>query len=102
MKGIQALLETQNGIGIIDGGFSTALEELGLSLRDQMWTARVLIDEPLKVVEAHRKFYESGADVCITNSYKATVDLYMTRAKHLVKTPDEAIALIRKSVDLAV
>jgi homocysteine S-methyltransferase len=91
MLGISKLLSAQNGVGVVDGGFSTALEEMGANLKDSMWTARILIEQPDMVREAHKRFFESGADIAITASYKATIEFFMNHAKHLVKTPEEAL-----------
>lgn len=40
-------------IAVLDGGLSTALEEAGHDLRDELWTARLLVDAPEAVTAAH-------------------------------------------------
>jgi homocysteine S-methyltransferase len=67
----------------LDGGLSTALEELGADISDELWTARVLRDQPGLVLAAHRAFVEAGAEIVISASYQA---------------PDE---LLRRSVEIA-
>ena len=52
----------------LDGGLSTALEELGADLDDPLWTARILRDEPELVLAAHRAFVDAGAEVVISGS----------------------------------
>lgn len=59
---------------VVDGGLSTALEELGHHPDGALWTAQLVIDRPEVVVAAHRRFVEAGADVVITSSYQASVD----------------------------
>jgi homocysteine S-methyltransferase len=59
----------------LDGGLSTALEELGEDLGDPLWTARVLRDAPSVVVAAHRAFVAAGAEVLIAASYQAPLEL---------------------------
>jgi homocysteine S-methyltransferase len=59
---------------VVDGGLSTALEELGHHLDGALWTAQAVIDRPELIVAAHRRFVEAGADVVITSSYQASVD----------------------------
>ena len=55
----------------LDGGLSTALEELGADISDELWTARVLRDQPELVLAAHRAFVEAGAEIVISASYQA-------------------------------
>jgi len=59
----------------LDGGLSTALEELGADLDDPLWTARILRDDPGLVLAAHRAFVEAGAEIVISASYQAPDDL---------------------------
>jgi homocysteine S-methyltransferase len=60
---------------LIDGGLSTALEELGADLSDPLWTARVLRDSPALVLAAHEAFVAAGAQIVISASYQAPDDL---------------------------
>lgn len=87
----------QRRVVILDGGMSNALEDRGHDLSDDLWTARLLRDQPAEVVAVHRAFFEAGADVATTASYQASVP-------GLVRTglSDEAAAgLIRSSVHRA-
>jgi S-methylmethionine-dependent homocysteine/selenocysteine methylase len=59
----------------LDGGLSTALEELGADLNDPLWTARILRDDPELVLAAHRAFVDAGAEVVIAASYQAPLEL---------------------------
>jgi homocysteine S-methyltransferase len=59
----------------LDGGLSTALEELGADLDDPLWTARILRDQPELVLAAHRAFVEAGAEIVISASYQAPDEL---------------------------
>jgi homocysteine S-methyltransferase len=59
---------------VVDGGLSTALEELGHHPDGLLWTAQLVIDQPDVVVEAHRRFVEAGAQIIISSSYQASVD----------------------------
>ncbi|WP_134764630.1 homocysteine S-methyltransferase [Nocardioides sp. 1609] len=58
---------------ILDGGLSTALEELGADLGSALWTARLLRDDPARIVAAHRAYFEAGAEVATAASYQASV-----------------------------
>ena len=58
---------------VIDGGLSTALEQLGERPAGLLWTATALVDRPQVITAAHRLYVEAGADVVITASYQASV-----------------------------
>lgn len=57
---------------VLDGGLSTALDELGEQPEGALWTAAALIDRPDVIVAAHRLYVEAGAEVIITSSYQAS------------------------------
>jgi homocysteine S-methyltransferase len=57
---------------LIDGGLSTACEELGAQVKDSLWTARLLLDAPEVVVAAHEAFIRAGASVVATASYQVS------------------------------
>jgi homocysteine S-methyltransferase len=59
----------------LDGGLSTALEELGADLDDPLWTARMLRDQPDLVLAAHEAFVRAGAEIVISASYQAPDEL---------------------------
>lgn len=58
---------------LLDGGLSTALEQLGFACDGALWTARWVKERPEAVVAAHRSFVEAGAEVIISASYQASV-----------------------------
>jgi homocysteine S-methyltransferase len=60
---------------LIDGGLSTALEELGADLSDELWTARILRDSPDLLLAAHEAFMAAGAEIVISASYQAPDEL---------------------------
>jgi homocysteine S-methyltransferase len=57
---------------LLDGGFSTALEELGSSLTTSLWTGQLLKSRPDQVRAAHKLFVDAGAQVLISSSYQIT------------------------------
>lgn len=59
---------------VLDGGLSTALEEQGVDLGGKLWTARLLGEEPERLADAHRAYFEAGARVATTASYQASVE----------------------------
>jgi homocysteine S-methyltransferase len=64
---------TFDDVLVLDGGLATTLEEAGADLSDELWSARLLLDDPSAIVEVHRAFLDAGADVIITASYQASV-----------------------------
>lgn len=62
---------------VLDGGLSTALEELGERPAGLLWTAAALLDRPELITAAHRLYVQAGADVVITASYQASVAGFM-------------------------
>ncbi|MEB8339172.1 homocysteine S-methyltransferase [Streptomyces endophyticus] len=82
---------------VLDGGLSNQLEAAGHDLSDELWSARLLAEEPGAIVAAHRAYYEAGADVAITASYQATFEGF---ARHGIGRA-RAAELMRSSVELA-
>jgi len=82
---------------LLDGGLASELERCGCELDDPLWSAKVLIDQPERVLEVHRRWLAAGADVISTVSYQATLPGLLARGL----SRDEAEALLRRSVALA-
>ncbi len=70
---------------VLDGGLSNALEDRGVDLSSDLWTARLLADAPHEIAAVHRAYFEAGARVATTASYQASVPSLvaagMTRAE---------------------
>jgi homocysteine S-methyltransferase len=96
MNPIQPFLD-QSGVFILDGGLATELESLGADLDDDLWSARLLLDDPVLIRRVHAAYLHSGADCIITATYQATVPGFMSRGL----TEREAEDLIRYAVQLA-
>jgi homocysteine S-methyltransferase len=94
---VSNFLATQR-VMILDGGLATELEEKGCDLDDDLWSARVLIEEPERVKEVHLDFLNAGSDCIVTSSYQATVRGFVQHGLSAA----EATQLILGSVDLAV
>jgi homocysteine S-methyltransferase len=82
---------------VLDGGLATALTDAGHDLSDDLWSARLLFDDPDAIVAAHLDFFRAGASVATTASYQATIEGFVRHGR----APVEAGALLRRSVDLA-
>ena len=82
---------------VLDGGLATQLEAQGHDLGSDLWSARLLSDDPDEVVRAHRTFFEAGAEVAITASYQASFDGLAAAGYDRARAED----LLRASVELA-
>jgi homocysteine S-methyltransferase len=82
---------------VLDGGLSTALEQQGARVDGDLWTARLLAEEPKRIAEAHRAYFRAGAQVATTASYQASVEGFVA-AGHDTAT---AHRLVTRSVTLA-
>ena len=77
MASLTALLAERDVV--LDGGLATELEARGHDLRDSLWSARLLQDDPQAIEDVHASYFEAGADVAITASYHATLEGFETR-----------------------
>ncbi|GAA4517236.1 MULTISPECIES: homocysteine S-methyltransferase [Nonomuraea] len=82
---------------VLDGGLSTQLSALGADLGDELWTARLLLDDPGLIRQAHAAYFAAGADVATTASYQASVPGFVRRGLDR----GQAERLIRASVEVA-
>ncbi|GAA3160954.1 MULTISPECIES: homocysteine S-methyltransferase [Streptomyces] len=85
------------GTVVLDGGMSNQLAAAGHDLSDELWSARLLAEDPEAVTEAHLAYFTAGADVAITASYQATFEGFARRG--IGRT--EAAGLLTLSVDRA-
>ena len=86
----------RNGIMVIDGSMSTALEALGANTNSSLWTAAALAGQPELVKQVHLDYFRAGADCGITCSYQATIPGLMAHGYSL----EEAEKIISDSVKI--
>lgn len=94
---IAPFLETY-GHMVLDGGLATELEVRGYDLNDELWSARVLLEDPEAIRQLHHDYLAAGADCIITANYQGTLAGFMKRG--LSET--EAADLQRLAVALAI
>jgi homocysteine S-methyltransferase len=82
---------------VLDGGMSNQLKAAGYDLSDELWSARLLVERPEAVVDAHLAYFRAGADVAITASYQATFEGFAGRGIGR----ERAAGLMALSVELA-
>ncbi|MGW4469045.1 homocysteine S-methyltransferase [Nonomuraea sp. NPDC004354] len=83
---------------VLDGGLATHLEALGADLSDDLWSARLLVEDPSLIRRVHADYFAAGAQVATTASYQASVPGFVKRGM----SEREAADLIALSVELAV
>ena len=76
---------------MLDGGLATELEQRGHDLSSDLWSARLLHDDPAAIADVHRAFVAAGAEVVTTASYQASFEGF----------GDDTEVLLGRSVDLA-
>lgn len=96
MNPIDAILKHQRAL-VIDGALATELERRGYDLKDDLWSAKILLEQPEAIRQLHYDYFKAGADCAITASYQATIEGLKKRGLN----EKEATALIQKSVTLA-
>src|SRR5262245_60294194 len=94
---IASILDHHSAL-VIDGALATELERRGYDLKDDLWSAKILLEQPEAIQQLHFDYFTAGADCVITASYQATVEGFMKRGLN----ENEAIDLIQKSVKLAI
>ena len=93
---IQAVLAQQNFF-VLDGALATELERRGADLKDALWSAKLLIEQPDLIRAVHFDYFMAGADVATTASYQATFEAFEKRGYSRA----DAAMLMRRSIELA-
>ena len=97
MKNLLTPMLEQQGVVMLDGGLATELERRGCDLRDDLWSAGVLIDQPDLVRQVHADYLAAGADCIVSASYQATVEGFVKKGL----SQAGAERLLQKSVEIA-
>lgn len=98
MSSFAARLADRNAPALLlDAGLATDLEAAGHDLRDDLWSARLLLDDPAAIEAAHARFVAANVDVLTTASYQAS--LQGLAARGLDRS--QALRLIASATDLA-
>lgn len=79
---------------VIDGGLATELEARGHDLSSELWSARLLADDPDALVQVHRAYLDAGAEVVTSASYQAS-------AAGFARLGLDGERMLRRSVELA-
>ena len=82
---------------VLDGGLATLLEQNGHDLSSDLWSARLLRDDPDAIGAAHREFFAAGAEVATSASYQVSFEGFGAAGADRA----EVERLLRRSVALA-
>jgi len=93
---IQLFLNQQKFI-LLDGALATELETRGADLRDPLWSAKLLLENPDLIQQVHYDYFMAGADIAISASYQATFQGFAQRGLN----QQQAAELMHLSVQLA-
>ena len=90
----------RSGVVILDGGLATELERRGAELRDPLWSAKLLIENPGQIRQVHEDYFRAGADVGTSASYQATFEGFAQRgadAKRAAELMRLSVALVQEA-----
>jgi homocysteine S-methyltransferase len=93
---LQPFLE-RAGVVIVDGALATELERRGADLRDPLWSAKLLLEDPGLIRQVHLDYLRAGADVITSASYQASIPGLAGRGLGVRQAED----VLRLSVRLA-
>jgi len=69
----------EQGVLVLDGGLATALEARGCDLADELWSAKILLEDPDLIRAVHLDYLRAGADCITSSSYQATLPGFRNR-----------------------
>lgn len=82
---------------MLDGGLASELTFRGADLKDELWSAKLLMEDPQSIFDLHYDYYKAGADIAITASYQATFEGLAKRGLN----PAQAKTIFAQSIQLA-
>ena len=88
---------------IIDGGLATQLEAQGHDLNHPLWSAKLLLDNPQAIIDAHLAYLKVGAKCIISATYQASIQGFTSLGLSVEAAEDAiklSVELARKAVDL--
>ena len=89
-------VKEQKELIILDGAMATELERKGLNLNDELWSAKVLAEQPEAIKEVHYDYFKNGADAGTSASYQASMAGFIKKGY----SKQEAKDLIAHSMEL--
>ena len=83
---------------VLDGALATELEGRGADLRDPLWSARVVLEQPSLIRAVHDDYFSAGADVATSATYQATFEGLAQRGLNA----RDATAVMMQAVQIAI
>lgn len=75
---LRKLLATKKVV-VLDGAMGTELERRGHDIRHELWSGKVLRDDPHEIQRVHEAYLAAGADVILTASYQIGDDPHLLK-----------------------
>jgi homocysteine S-methyltransferase len=97
MKNLFEPFINNKGFVILDGAMATELESRGANLNHELWSAKILKEDPQLIRNVHFDYLMAGADVITTASYQASFEGFAKQGY----TEKEAKEFMRLSTLLA-
>ncbi len=97
MDKFSELLNKQK-LTIADGAMATELEAKGCDINDELWSAKILIEDPALIEQVHYEYFEAGADIGTSASYQASIPGFMKKGY----SSEESEKLIEDSMRLLI
>ena len=88
----------RQGVTVLDGGLATSLEALGYDLADDLWSAKILLEDPDAIQRVHTDFLSAGADCITAGTYQASIAGLVARGL----THNQSVGVLDRGVGLAV
>ena len=82
---------------LLDGGLATELEAMGHDINHMLWSAKLLLENPQAIVDAHLAYLRAGAQCIISASHQASIPGFLK----LGWSRAQAVEAIMLSVELA-
>jgi homocysteine S-methyltransferase len=95
---ILGFLEHQKAF-VLDGGLATAMEARGCDLNDELWSAKVLMEDPELIRAVHLDFLAAGADCIASASYQASLSGFRQRGLSDEEGRDLLVLSVRLATD---
>jgi len=95
---LQPFLDGQ-GYLVLDGGLATELEARGSDINDDLWSAKVLLEDPELIRSVHHDYLAAGADCIMSASYQATVEGFERRGLSKSAALETLAASVRFAIE---
>lgn len=100
--GRMSLIEDAKSGIVLDGAMADELEKQGVETDNKLWMATALVDQLNKVYNAHQDYFRAGAELVITDTYQANVQVFEESGyskKEAEKFIRDAVKVAKKARD---